>query len=74
MHVKDRILGGTTVPLKTGSANFEAVFSALSRQGYSGKFILQTARANHDNHAEILCDYRDMVIQWMVEFGLGGAN
>jgi L-ribulose-5-phosphate 3-epimerase len=62
VHVKDRILGGGTVPLGTGSANFDAVFSALSQIKYQGNFILQTARAADDNHANSLCIYRDMTI------------
>lgn len=69
-HVKDRILGGTTVPLKTGSADFGAVFAALSQKNYRGNFILQTARAADGNHAEILRIYRDMTQQWMQEYSL----
>lgn len=70
IHVKDRVLGGTTVPLKTGSADFDAVFSALAQQNYHGHFILQTARASEGNHAEVLCSYRDMTQQWMNQYGL----
>jgi L-ribulose-5-phosphate 3-epimerase len=70
VHVKDRVLGGTTVPLKTGSADFDAVFSALAQQNYQGNFILQTARAAEGNHAEVLRSYRDMTQQWMRQYGL----
>jgi L-ribulose-5-phosphate 3-epimerase len=70
VHVKDRVLGGTTVPLKMGSADFDAVFVALARQNYRGSFILQTARAVDGNHAEVLAAYRDMTLQWMRHFGL----
>ena len=45
VHVKDRVRGGTTVPLGTGNADFAAAFRALRRARYSGNFILQTARA-----------------------------
>lgn len=65
VHVKDRVLGGTTVPLGTGNANFPAVFRALKRSGYSGNFILQTARAADGDHAGVLCRYRDMVREWL---------
>ena len=65
VHVKDRVLGGTTVPLGTGSADFDAVFSELSRIEYQGNFILQTARAGEGNHAGALRTYRDMTVQWM---------
>lgn len=74
VHVKDRVLGGTTVPLKTGSADFDAVFAALARQNYQGSYILQTARAVGGNHAEVLAAYRDMTHQWMEQFGLTAAK
>lgn len=70
VHVKDRLLGGTTVPLGQGAADFNAVFAALGGIGYRGNFILQTARAPDGRHAETLCMYRDKVVAWMDEFGL----
>lgn len=68
VHVKDRILSGTTVPLGTGGANFEAVFSALAKIGYKGNFILQTARATDDDHAGVLMRYRDMTVAWLSHY------
>ena len=73
VHVKDRVLGGTTVPLGTGNAQFEIVFTELARQGYKGKFILQTARASDDSHAQTLCRYRDMTLAWMSQAGFPPA-
>jgi L-ribulose-5-phosphate 3-epimerase len=70
VHVKDRILGGTTVPLKTGGADFDAVFDILAKINYQGNFILQTARAADDNHVEVLSNYRDMTYSWMQQYGL----
>lgn len=70
VHIKDRVLGGTTVPLKTGSADFQAAFSALAKLNYQGNFILQTARAAEGNHSEVLSSYRDMTLQWMQQYGL----
>ena len=64
VHIKDRVLGGTTVPLGTGNADFETVFAALARIGYGGNFILQTARAANGDHAGALCRYRNMAIDW----------
>jgi hexulose-6-phosphate isomerase len=69
VHIKDRVLGGTTVPLGTGSADFETVFSALAKAGYSGNYILQTARALDGDHAGALCRYRDMAINWIARHG-----
>jgi hexulose-6-phosphate isomerase len=64
VHVKDRILGGTTVPLGTGNADFPTAFDALKRCGYQGNFILQTARVQDGNHAAAIGRYRDMVNLW----------
>jgi L-ribulose-5-phosphate 3-epimerase len=65
VHIKDRLLSGTTVPLGDGNADFEAVFFALARVGYAGNYILQTARAINSDHAGALCRYRDMVESWL---------
>lgn len=74
VHVKDRVLGGTTVPLKTGSADFDAVFAALAQNNYQGNFILQTARAVEGNHAEVLLSYRNMTQHWIQQYGLAAAQ
>lgn len=65
VHIKDRMLGGTTVPLTEGNADFDAAFAALAQINYQGNFILQTARAAHGNHAEVLSCYRDMTWRWL---------
>ena len=70
VHVKDRLLGGTTVPLGSGNAKFGEVFSALKKCGYSGNYILQTARAQCGDHAVVLKKYHDMVLQWLDQYGL----
>ncbi len=70
VHVKDRVLGGTTVPLTTGSAQFDVVFAELAKANYRGNFILQTARAADGNHADALSRYRDMTRQWIDQCGL----
>ena len=67
VHVKDRILGGTTVPLGSGNADFEAVFSELKKVKYSGNYILQTARAEDGGHVAAIAKYRDMVLGWISE-------
>ena len=69
MHIKDRVLGGTTVPLGTGSADFETVFAALAKADYRGNYILQTARAQDGNHAGGLCRYRDMAANGLASHG-----
>lgn len=67
VHIKDRIHGGTTVPLGAGDANFPEVFSHLRKIGYAGNFILQTARAADNNHSAALARYRDMTMDWWAD-------
>lgn len=68
VHVKDRMRGGTTVPLGTGSANFDTVFQGLAELGYAGDFILQTARAVDGDHAGALRTYRAMTQHWIERY------
>jgi hexulose-6-phosphate isomerase len=44
VHIKDRILGGGTVPLGTGNADFDELFSWIRKTRYDGDLILQAAR------------------------------
>jgi len=68
VHVKDRLLGGTTVPLGTGAADFEKVFQTLANINYEGNYILQTARARDNQHSSILSFYRDMTVDWINKY------
>ena len=69
VHVKDRVLGGTTVPLGFGDADFESVFEALDRVGYDGNYVLQTARASDGDHASAIRLYQEMTSNWMIYRG-----
>jgi hexulose-6-phosphate isomerase len=44
VHIKDRVLGGSTVPLGTGDTDFRSLFECLGKVGYLGDFVLQVAR------------------------------
>lgn len=49
VHVKDRLKGGTTVPLGTGDADLPSLFRCLGAVAYDGDFVLQVARGrDHD--------------------------
>jgi len=48
VHVKDRKLGSTTVPLGTGNANINYVIQKLQEIGYSGGITMQAARGEND--------------------------
>lgn len=62
VHVKDRVLGGTTVPLGQGDADLPAVFELLGKAGYDGFLILQTARAADGDHLGAARAYRERVL------------
>jgi hexulose-6-phosphate isomerase len=67
VHIKDRVKGGTTVPLGTGNANLPGTMKSILATGYRGAFILQTARAADGNHAGALRRFRDMSAAWLAE-------
>lgn len=48
VHVKDRRLGGSTVPLGTGNADIRRVFERLDEIGYTGGVTMQAARGEDD--------------------------
>ena len=64
-HVKDRELGGSTVPLGDGAADFTAIFNLIKDLDYKGNLIMQTARSSEGKHAEVLIEYRNMILRWM---------
>ena len=57
VHIKDRPLGGTTVPLGEGACDFEVCYQAMREADYRGNFILQTARAADGDHAGAIQQY-----------------
>ena len=61
IHIKDRLLNGTTVPLGQGNADLEGILIYLINHNYNGNLILQTAR-HKNNHLEVLCDYREYIL------------
>jgi L-ribulose-5-phosphate 3-epimerase len=69
VHVKDRLLGGTTVPLGTGAADLARTIGLIEQSGYRGQYILQTARATDGDHAGVLARYRDMTVRWIEDAG-----
>lgn len=70
VHIKDRLLGDTTVALGAGNTDFDAVFKGLASINYKGNLILQTARASDDNHDGVLDHYSKMVHGWVEQYGL----
>jgi hexulose-6-phosphate isomerase len=66
IHIKDRLLHGTTVPLGTGHADFHAVFRTLSEIRYAGPFILQCARDPDD--VGVAVRYKDLVESYLKRY------
>lgn len=52
IHIKDRLLGGKSVPLGHGDTDFATCFATLKSVDYSGPYIFQTARS-HGNEMEL---------------------
>jgi hexulose-6-phosphate isomerase len=69
VHIKDRLRGGTTVPLGTGAAELARAIRLIENSGYSGQYVLQTARAADGDHPGALARYRDMTVQWIEDAG-----
>ena len=65
VHVKDRNFGGGTVPLGDGDALLNETLSALEILGYSGRYILQTARCYDGRDAEVLSEYKDLTLKYL---------
>jgi len=61
LHVKDRVRGGTTVPLGEGDADLPAVFSGLRRHGFDGVVVLQVARGATGDEVAWAAENRERV-------------
>ena len=71
VHVKDRKLNGTTVPLGEGDADFLGIFRLLHEENYEGNLILQTARSKEGKDTEVLVRYKNLVEEWWEEARIG---
>lgn len=65
VHIKDRVLGASTVPLGEGDARIPETLQALKDLDYGGEFILQAARKGDD--CEAVAGYRTQVADWVGE-------
>ncbi len=61
VHVKDRVLGGSTVALQEGNVKFRKIFKLLKEYNYRGNLILQTARCKSGKHVEAIHKYKELV-------------
>ena len=62
VHVKDRKLNGTTVPLGSGAADIAGVIELLESKKYSGLYIFQTAPAVDGDDVGIMQIYKQYLL------------
>jgi L-ribulose-5-phosphate 3-epimerase len=62
VHIKDRVKGGSTVPLGMGDTDFKALFECLQRVGYHGDFVLQVARGPVGDEVSLASANREYVM------------
>jgi hexulose-6-phosphate isomerase len=65
VHIKDRLLGGSTVPLGAGNADFPSLFGAVRQAGYEGPWVLQVARGAAGDEVEWAKKNRAIVLDWL---------
>lgn len=68
IHIKDRVLGGGSVVLGTGAAQFDRFFAALAPLNYKGPFIMQAYRDDEgvDIFTQQLAWMRYHFAHWLV--------
>lgn len=57
VHIKDKPVGGTTVPLGEGSVDFKKLFALLHASSYTGDVTLQAARGEDGKEVETIKHY-----------------
>jgi hexulose-6-phosphate isomerase len=67
VHVKDRMRGGSTVPLTTGDADFRTCFRRFRHIGFDRWFILQAAREDGLSETDLASSNRRKVEAWVAE-------
>jgi L-ribulose-5-phosphate 3-epimerase len=63
VHIKDRLLGASTVPLGTGDADFPTLAESLKKVAYRGDFILQVARGTSGDEVAWAKQNREFVLK-----------
>ena len=74
VHVKDRVLGGGTMPLGTGTADFPTCFRLICAAGFHGPFILQAAREEGLSEVELAIRNRRFVEEQLAAATSGGND
>jgi L-ribulose-5-phosphate 3-epimerase len=69
VHVKDRLLRGSTVPLGSGDADLPSLFDCLAKVDYAGDIVLQVARGVPGDEVAWAGHNRDVVAAYMAAAG-----
>lgn len=64
-HIKDRVLGGKTVPLGQGDTDFASLRAGLLDIDYQGDFILQVARGEPGDELSWLARMNTVACRWL---------
>jgi len=64
-HIKDRVLGGKTVPLGEGDTDFETLRAALIDIDYQRDFVLQVARGYPTDEFNWLSTMNERACRWL---------
>lgn len=65
IHIKDRVYLGTTVPLGTGSADFDRLFQGLDEINYQNNFILQAARGVEGDEEKTIASQMNFITSYI---------
>ena len=65
LHIKDRVLGGGTVPLGSGNVDFKALKTSLNAIEYQKDVILQVARSTAGEEVKWAIHNRQIVESWL---------
>jgi L-ribulose-5-phosphate 3-epimerase len=69
VHIKDRVRGGSTVPLGTGSAEIDVSLTRILETGFDRWFILQVARDKEGDETAWLASVRANVERRLAALG-----
>ena len=65
VHIKDRRLGATTVPLGQGNTDFPSLREQLIQYDYRGDFVLQVARGEAGDEPRWLAGMAALAADWL---------
>lgn len=69
VHIKDRVLGGGSVPILSGDTDFDAMFRRLAQVDYGGDYVLQVARGPSGDEVAWARANRTFVVERMTGSG-----